>query len=82
MLALAAAYGFGIVKNRPFIDGNKRTGFACAVRFLVLNGQSFNASGRAAASEADAVVQTLGLAAGAVDGAGYVSRLKRQSRRA
>jgi len=35
---MAAAYAFHIVKNHPFLDGNKRTGFACAVTFLILNG--------------------------------------------
>jgi|EP00825_Cyclidium_porcatum_P043451 death-on-curing protein len=36
--ALAAAYAFGIARNHPFIDGNKRTAFVCAELFLVLNG--------------------------------------------
>ena len=36
--ALAAAYGFGIARNHPFIDGNKRTAFVCCELFLVLNG--------------------------------------------
>jgi death on curing protein len=35
---LAAAYCYGVVKNRPFIDGNQRTGFLCAVVFLGING--------------------------------------------
>jgi death-on-curing protein len=35
--ALAAAYAFGIARNHPFIDGNKRTAFVCAELFLVLN---------------------------------------------
>lgn len=34
----AAAYLFHVVKNHPFIDGNKRTGFGCAEVFLRLNG--------------------------------------------
>lgn len=38
---LASAYTFGIVKNHPFIDGNKRTGFVCGVTFLFLNGYQF-----------------------------------------
>src|SRR5450756_3207565 len=41
---LAASYGYGIVKNHPFIDGNKRTGFIVAVTFLELNGLRFAAS--------------------------------------
>jgi len=58
--ALAAAYAFGIIKNHPFIDGNKRTGFLAAALFLEANGMRF------VASEADAVVRTLALAAGEI----------------
>jgi death on curing protein len=36
--ALAAAYGFGLVRNHPFIDGNKRTAFTVTELFLALNG--------------------------------------------
>ena len=36
--ALAAAYGFGIARNHPFIDGNKRTALASMIVFLGLNG--------------------------------------------
>jgi death on curing protein len=36
--ALAAAYAFGMVRNHPFVDGNKRTGFVAAAGFLLLNG--------------------------------------------
>lgn len=35
---LAAAYAFGIVRNHPFVDGNKRTGWVLARLFLALNG--------------------------------------------
>ena len=38
---LAAAYGFGIAKNHPFVDGNKRTAFAALDAFLFLNGVLF-----------------------------------------
>ncbi len=38
MFQLAAAYCTGVVKNHPFIDGNKRTGTLCAIAFLALNG--------------------------------------------
>jgi death-on-curing protein len=58
--ALASAYTFGLVKNHPFMDGNKRIGFAIGVIFLELNGRAFMAA------EADAVVQTLALAAGEI----------------
>lgn len=36
--ALAAAYAFGIARNHPFLDGNKRTAFVCTELFLALNG--------------------------------------------
>ncbi len=55
---LAAAYAFGIARNHPFIDGNKRTAFVVAVTFLLLNGFDFTAS------EKDIVECILHLAAG------------------
>jgi death on curing protein len=42
--ALAAAYIIGIVKNHPFVDGNKRVGFGMGVLFLELNGCRFRAN--------------------------------------
>lgn len=41
---LAAAYGYGITQNHPFIDGNKRTGYIVMRTFLRLNGYDINAS--------------------------------------
>lgn len=41
---LAAAYGFGIVQNHGYVDGNKRTALACMDVFLLLNGQEIVAS--------------------------------------
>lgn len=41
--ALAAAYGFGLARNHPFIDGNKRTAFTVTELFLALNGQELMA---------------------------------------
>jgi death-on-curing protein len=67
---LAAAYAFGVVKNHPFIDGNKRTGFTIAIMFLERNGQMFTAT------EVEATIQTLALAAGELDEPGYASWLK------
>ncbi len=75
VFALAASYAFGLVKNHPFVDGNKRIGFAVCVLFLQLNGWRFEAE------EADAAVQTLGLAAGAVKERDYAAWLKANSRR-
>jgi death-on-curing protein len=45
---LAAAYAVGMVRNHPFIDGNKRVGFMLAYVFLVRNGYRFTASEAAA----------------------------------
>lgn len=73
---LAAAYAFGLVRNHPFLDGNKRIGFTTAVVFLELNGYRF------AASEVDATIQTLALAAGELDEADYAAWLKANSRKA
>jgi death-on-curing protein len=55
---LAAAYGFGIARNHPFSDGNKRTPFVAVELFLALNGFELTASG------ADCVITMLGVAAG------------------
>lgn len=61
---LAAAYAFGIARNHPFVDGNKRAALLALVTFLGLNGIDFRAD------EAEAVVMIRGLAAGEVDEAG------------
>lgn len=67
---LAAAYAFGLARNHPFLDGNKRIAFTTVVLFLDLNGWEFTAG------EADAVMQTLALAGGELDEAGYAVWLK------
>ena len=56
--ALAAAYAFGIARNHPFVDGNKRTAAVISETFLALNGY------RLTASDAELVVAFLALAAG------------------
>jgi death on curing protein len=60
LAALAAAYGFGIARNHPFVDGNKRTALASMIVFLGLNGIDLDAT----QEEATAIV--LGLAAGEI----------------
>lgn len=70
---LAAAYTAGIVRNHPFIDGNKRTGFVVGILFLELNGYRFSAN------EADAAQAVLALAAGTLDEAGYAAFLRANS---
>lgn len=42
--AMAASYAYGIAKNHPFLDGNKRTAFVVCMLFLQLNGVKLNAS--------------------------------------
>jgi death-on-curing protein len=44
MASLAAAYAFGIAKNHPFLDGNKRTAYVVMETFLILNGCDLKAS--------------------------------------
>lgn len=58
MFDLAAAYAHGIVKNHPFLDGNKRSGFLAAALFLESNGFRFTAT------EESAALKTVQLAAG------------------
>ena len=72
---MAAAYAFGIVKNHPFIDGNKRAGFVAAYTFLGVNGIDFTAS------EEEAVIFTRGLAAGDVTIEEYTLWLRKSSTR-
>ena len=56
--ALAAAYGFGLARNHPFVDGNKRTAFVAVELFLFLNGWALQAD------DAECVLTMLALAAG------------------
>ena len=44
ILRLAAAYGYGLCQNHPFLDGNKRTAFVVMVAFLKTNGFQFQAA--------------------------------------
>ena len=57
---LAAAYAFGIARNHPFVDGNKRTSLLALYTFLGVNGVEFNVP------EAEAATMILALAAGEV----------------
>ena len=60
LASLAAAYAFGLVRNHPYRDGNKRIGFLAMATFLELNGMDFDAS------DADVVAEILALAEGKV----------------
>lgn len=68
---LAAAYAAGIVRNHPFLDGNKRSGFMTAYTFLGANGVEF------AAPEEEVVLHTLALAAGKLTERKYAAWLRR-----
>jgi death on curing protein len=61
LAVLAAAYAFGIARNHPFVDGNKRAAFASIIVFLGLNGIDFDVPSEAAT----AVI--LGMAAGEIN---------------
>lgn len=70
---LAAAYAFGLVRNHPFLDGNKRIGFTAAVLFLEINGFEFRAD------QVEATVKTLALAARDLSQVKYATWLKANS---
>lgn len=71
----AALYTAGIVKNRPFADGNKRAGFMAGAMFLQLNGFDL------LASEEDVINAVLALAAGDLDEDGYAKWLRSNAKR-
>lgn len=75
---MAAAYLFHIVRNHPFVDGNKRAGLICAIAFLGLNGSTLDA-------DADELTDlVLGVAEGRVgkaDVAVFIGRHTRTTRR-
>jgi death-on-curing protein len=74
LAAMAAAYLFHIVRNRPFIDGNKRTGLMAALVFLGLNGLTLKAR------EDELTDLVLGVAAGRVSKAEATVSIERHSR--
>lgn len=67
---LAAAYGVGLAKNHPFIDGNKRTAFVAVETFLLLNGHELNAT------DAECVLTMLAVASGDMDEAAFADWLR------
>jgi death on curing protein len=73
---MAAAYTVGVVRNHPFVDGNKRTGFVVGILFLELNGYRFTAS------EEDATQAVMALAAETLDEPGYTAFLRANASRA
>lgn len=69
----AAAYAFGLAKNHPFIDGNKRAAFLGAGMFLRLNGF------RLTATQQDATLTMLALAASDMTEAAYADWLRKHT---
>ena len=72
---LAAAYGVGLAKNHPFVDGNKRVAFLAVGLFLALNGF------RLVAGQADAALTMLNVAAGSMDEATFAQWLRAHTNR-
>jgi death-on-curing protein len=68
--SLAASYGFGIAKNHPFVDGNKRVAFQAMYLFLGLNGLRIDAP------EEEVVATILSLASGDLDEPGLAAWLR------
>ncbi|MEW6705244.1 MAG: type II toxin-antitoxin system death-on-curing family toxin [Pseudomonadota bacterium] len=68
--ALAAAYGYGIARNHPFVNGNKRTAFVAVELFLALNGW------RLMASDPDCVIMMLKLAGGELTEDAFAASLR------
>jgi len=74
VIQMASLYTAGIVRNHPFVDGNKRTGFVLGVLFLELHGFEFKAT------EQDATQAVMELAAGTLDEAGYTAWLRENTK--
>lgn len=70
---LAASYGFGLAKNHPFLDGNKRTAFVAVELFLRLNGYLLKAD------DVTCVLTMLAVAAGEMDEATFAAWLRQNS---
>ncbi|PZO49283.1 MAG: type II toxin-antitoxin system death-on-curing family toxin [Alphaproteobacteria bacterium] len=70
LIALGALYSAGVMRNHPFVDGNKRTGFLAAYSFLYINGLEI------VADEAEVIVQCLSLAASEIDEAEFAAWLR------
>ncbi len=67
---LAAAYGYGIARNHPFIDGNKRTAFVATELFLAVNGHDL------IADDGACVLVMLSVASGALDEAAFAAWIR------
>lgn len=70
---LAASYGFGLARNHPFIDGNKRTAFVAVELFLHVNGFELQADDPAC------VLTMLAVASGTLEEAGFADWIRRHA---
>jgi death on curing protein len=70
IFALAAAYGYGIMRNHPFLDGNKRTSLVVTELFLALNGYEL------AADDSTCVTTMISLADGSLAEEGFATWLR------
>ncbi|MFM1909253.1 MAG: hypothetical protein RLZZ591_2930 [Pseudomonadota bacterium] len=70
---LAAAYGYGISRNHPFVDGNKRTAFVATELFLALNGFEL------VANDVECVMNMLDVAAGDIEEAAFAQWIRQHS---
>lgn len=73
--ACAAAYAYGLSRNHPFIDGNKRTAFVAAELFLFLNGHLLEAA------DADCVLTMLRVAEGSISEEDFAAWIRQNSTR-
>lgn len=76
LAALAAAYGFGLARNHPFVDGNKRAAFLAVGVFLAINGH------RLTATPLDAIEAVQALAAGSLEEPQFADWIRRNLRSA
>ncbi len=72
--ALAAAYGFGIARNHPFLDGNKRTAFVVTELILNLNGWVLEST------DADCIASMQALAGGDLSEKDFAAWLRQHSK--
>jgi death-on-curing protein len=71
---LAAAYGFGLVRNHAFVDGNKRAAFLAMGVFLMINGQ------RLTAKPIDAIEAVISLSDGSMEEARFAEWIRKNTR--
>lgn len=74
LAGLAASLAFGLARNHPFVDGNKRTAHVCYRVFLALNGATISAS------DEDKYIKTLGLAEGSLPETEFATWLRQHIR--